>query len=266
MTSTKSSSEEFSVSTLSMKSPSPFVTTQAYRYITSGIPQYKHHSLNDHLCQQPSLLRHPGTQLTMKAIISGVAPLMLSTLCWLVTGRPLAGSKCNLTCQKTSFRQIQCQVAELNATAQGLFDSYVRHQGSPFSKDRLDALCNCTEKFPSFVNETSDTKEKLIALYKIFAFFNASLGNITKDTENHPGNKEDLLKRLRDTTATSQGLLSNLRCLLCTQYNVSHVNVTYDTVKKGDFEKKKQGCTVLRKYTTVISRAALAMGRCQQQT
>lgn len=111
------------------------------------------------------------------------------------------------------------------------------------------------------MNRTSERKEILVALYKILIFFNASLGNITKDQEDL-GPQKELLIHLKNTTSTTRGLISNLTCLLCSRYNVTRVDVIYgkSTETDGVLEKKLHGCQVLRKYRQVISRAADILG------
>ncbi|XP_044304898.1 leukemia inhibitory factor [Varanus komodoensis] len=222
--------------------------------------------------QHPSLLRHPGMQLIEKAVLAGVVSLLLAVHCRLVSGKALLRSRRSSMCQNIRpcsnqtrvLHQIQCQVASLNASAQELFEVYLKHQGNPFTnKEELNVFCQPDRSFPSFDNRTSEEKEKLIALYKICAFFNASLGNITKDQRELGNDKEDLLKLLRNTTNTTRGLLANLTCLLCAKYKVSHVDVTYGhSSGTNNFAKKQQGCQVLRKYAEVIPLVALGLGKC----
>ncbi|XP_032085263.1 leukemia inhibitory factor [Thamnophis elegans] len=144
----------------------------------------------------------------------------------------------------------------------------LRTQGHPFTeKKRLDEFCEPDQEFPSFVASLSD-KERVVNLYKIFVYFNASLDNITKDQESFDSidSKEDLLRRLRNTNNHTAGLLSNLTCLLCSKYKVNHVDVTYGNHSSTDtFEKKQKGCQILRKYTKVIRHAAQALGHCRHK-
>ncbi|XP_005427665.1 leukemia inhibitory factor [Geospiza fortis] len=153
----------------------------------------------------------------------------------------------------------QTQVAVLNATAQELFSLYLKCQGEPFSSES-DKLCNPAGIFfPAFrVNRTSERKEVMVAMYKLFAFLNASLGNITRDQEELNPMAKELLERLHNTTKTTRGLISNLTCLLCKNYNIFQVDVRYGDSSKGKsaFKKKQQGCQVLRKYVQVIGQAA----------
>lgn len=132
-------------------------------------------------------------------------------------------------------------------------------QGEPFSSES-DKLCNPGGIFfPAFhVNRTSEKKEVMVAMYKLFAFLNASLGNITRDQEELNPTAKELLDRLHNTTKTTRGLISNLTCLLCKNYNVFQVDVSYGESSKGKstFKKKQQGCQVLRKYVQVIAQAA----------
>lgn len=132
-------------------------------------------------------------------------------------------------------------------------------QGEPFSSES-EKLCNPGGIFfPAFhVNRTSEKKEVMVAMYKLFAFLNASLGNITRDQEELNPTAKELLDRLHNTTKTTRGLISNLTCLLCKNYNVFQVDVSYGESSKGKstFKKKQQGCQVLRKYVQVIAQAA----------
>ncbi|NXO28651.1 LIF factor, partial [Cisticola juncidis] len=140
-----------------------------------------------------------------------------------------------------------------------LLSSQLKCQGEPFSSES-DKLCNPAGiVFPSFrVNRTSERKEVMVAMYKLFAFLNASLGNITRDQEELNPMAKELLERLHNTTKTTRGLISNLTCLLCKNYNIFQVDVRYgDSSKnKSAFKKKQQGCQVLRKYVQVIGQAA----------
>lgn len=137
--------------------------------------------------------------------------------------------------------------------------SQLKCQGEPFSSE-ADKLCNPAGIFfPAFrVNRTSERKEVMVAMYKLFAFLNASLGNITRDQEELNPMAKELLERLHNTTKTTRGLISNLTCLLCKNYNIFQVDVRYGDSSKGKsaFKKKQQGCQVLRKYVQVIGQAA----------
>lgn len=140
-----------------------------------------------------------------------------------------------------------------------LLSSQLKCQGEPFSSE-TDKLCNPNGiVFPAFrVNRTSERKEVMVAMYKLFAFLNASLGNITRDQEELNPTAKELLDRLHNTTKTTRGLISNLTCLLCKNYNIFHVDVSYgeSSKDKSSFKKKQQGCQVLRKYVQVIAQAA----------
>lgn len=105
-----------------------------------------------------------------------------------------------------------------------------------------------------------------MALYKISAFLNASLGNISNDQRTLTHNAS-LLELLNNTTTMTRGLMSNLSCLLCSEYKVSHVNVVYgkSTGKESGFLQKQYGCQVLRWYKDVIARAAQTLGPCSMQ-
>lgn len=141
----------------------------------------------------------------------------------------------------------------------GVLSSQLKCQGEPFSSE-TDKLCNPGSVFfPAFrVNRTSERKEVMVAMYKLFAFLNASLGNITRDQEELNPTAKELLDRLHNTTKTTRGLISNLTCLLCKNYNIFQVDVSYGESSKGKstFKKKQQGCQVLRKYVQVIAQAA----------
>lgn len=214
-----------------------------------------------------------------------------------VAGRtlPVTGSGCpgHGLCLPNVQEQTRRQVVLLNTTAQDLFSLYVsgargwlgtlwgrwwkvdrgdsghegdarfssqlKCQGEPFSSES-DKLCNPSGIFfPAFrVNRTSERKEVMVAMYKLFAFLNASLGNITRDQEELNPTAKELLDQLHNTTKTTRGLISNLTCLLCKNYNIFQVDVSYgeSSKGKGTFKKKQQGCQVLRKYVQVIAQAA----------
>ncbi|KAM9625508.1 leukemia inhibitory factor isoform 1-T1 [Morphnus guianensis] len=195
----------------------------------------------------------------------GVVPFVALLL---LQRRPVAGRALLVTgpgcpghglCRSNVQEQTRRQVALLNATAQDLFSLYLKCQGEPFSSE-TDRLCNPSGVFfPAFrVNRTSERKEVMVAMYKLFAFLNASLGNITRDQEELNPTAKELLDRLHNTTKTTRGLISNLTCLLCKNYNVFQVDVSYGESSKGKsaFKKKQQGCQVLRKYVQVIAQAA----------
>ncbi|KAG8146170.1 hypothetical protein E2320_012551 [Naja naja] len=151
--------------------------------------------------------------------------------------------------------------------------------GRPVHQNSNNSMCHDVRpcKHPVFdqvrclvshLNISLSDKDRVINLYQIFVFFNASLDNITKDQESlgDVESKEDLLRRLRNTTNNTGGLLSNLTCLLCSKYKVNHVDVTYGNHSSTDsFEKKQKGCQILRKYTKVISHAAQALGHCRHK-
>ncbi|KAJ7309520.1 hypothetical protein JRQ81_007566 [Phrynocephalus forsythii] len=170
-------------------------------------------------------------------------------------------------CKRDIFGQIQCLVAQMNMTAQTLFSTYVDRQGVPFV-NHPDKFCKADRTFPAF--DRTDREKELLSLYKILVFFNASLGNITRDQENlsvDDKEKEELLRRLRNTTNMSRGLLANLTCLLCHRYKVHHVHVTYGNSSSSDtFQRKQYGCQVLRRYTELISDVAYAIGKCSRSS
>ncbi|XP_030316479.1 leukemia inhibitory factor [Calypte anna] len=201
----------------------------------------------------------------MKFVPAGVVPFVALLL---LQRRPVAGRALLVSgpgcpghglCRSTVQEQTRRQVALLNATAQDLFSLYLKCQGEPFSSDS-DKLCNPGGiVFPPFrVNRTSERKEVMVAMYKLFAFLNASLGNITRDQEELNPTAKELLDRLHNTTKTTRGLISNLTCLLCKNYNIFQVDVSYgeSSKSKSAFKKKQQGCQVLRKYVQVIAQAA----------
>uniref|UniRef100_A0A8D0HU69 Leukemia inhibitory factor n=1 Tax=Sphenodon punctatus TaxID=8508 RepID=A0A8D0HU69_SPHPU len=171
-----------------------------------------------------------------EAQISGVVPLLLALYYRCVSGKPLPVNSPSPLCNNIHsckhhhvYKQVLSQVARLNMTAQDLFNTYLTCQGAPFST-HLDDICNPNDTyFPAFaVNRTSTEKEIMVALYKVFAFLNASLGNITRDQHKLNPKAENLRNQLINTTKTTRGLISNLTCLLCsTKYNVSQVDVTY---------------------------------------
>uniref|UniRef100_A0A6J0SDM3 Leukemia inhibitory factor n=1 Tax=Pogona vitticeps TaxID=103695 RepID=A0A6J0SDM3_9SAUR len=211
-------------------------------------------------------------QLTMKATFAaGVLPLLLATFFGLLSARAFPLTEEESMCRNVSrckakvLAQIHCQIAQLNMSAHGLFTTYLDRQGEPFT-NHPDKFCKADKTFPAF--DRTDSERNLLSLYKIFAFFNASLGNITRDQENlstDDKEKEDLLRRLRNTTNMSRGLLANLTCLLCSRYKVHHVHVTYGNSSSSDiFQKKQYGCQVLKRYTEVISDAAYTMGKCSR--
>ncbi|NXE14324.1 LIF factor, partial [Lophotis ruficrista] len=196
---------------------------------------------------------------------TGVVPFVALLL---LQRRPAAGRTLLVTgsgcpghglCRSNVLEQTRRQVALLNATAQDLFSLYLKCQGEPFSSE-TDKLCNpASVDFPAFhVNRTSDRKDIMVAMYRLFAFLNASLGNITLDQEELNPTAKELLDRLHNTTKTTRGLISNLTCLLCKNYNIFQVDVSYgqSSKDKSAFKKKQQGCQVLRKYVQVIAQAA----------
>ncbi|XP_077164607.1 leukemia inhibitory factor isoform X2 [Paroedura picta] len=211
-------------------------------------------------------------QLTMNLMIAGVIPLLLALHCKLMSGKPVLMKKRSLMCHSSSqcnhhvYGQIRHQVADLNKQASALLNVYLEHQGYPFNdKQNLNDICPINASFPS-VHQTCNKKEILIDLYKIFVFFNASLGNITRDQNNFNPAVAQLIQALNNTSNAVRGLLSNLTCLLCSEYNVSHVDVTYgnssDWNKK--LQSKKQGCQVLRWYEGVVSEAASNFKECHK--
>ncbi|XP_063000430.1 leukemia inhibitory factor [Elgaria multicarinata webbii] len=203
---------------------------------------------------------------------NGVVPLLLATHCRLVSGRALLRNKRSPMCHNVRpcrdqvLDQIHCQVARLNMSAEELFEVYLKHQGHPFCHKELDRFCPPDQTFPSFDNKTSEEKDRLVSLYKIFIYFNTSLGNITRDQKVFGKDREEVLRQLSNTTNTTRGLLSNLTCLLCSKYKVKHVDVVYSNSSSTDkFLQKKQGCEELRRYKKVISQAAVSMGNCRRQ-
>ncbi|XP_039188619.1 leukemia inhibitory factor [Crotalus tigris] len=212
-------------------------------------------------------------QLSVRTLFAGIISMLLIAHCRFSSGRPLHPNRNNSMCHDVRpckhpvFDQVRCLVSRLNTSAPELFESYLRSQGPPFSeKKELDDFCEPDHAFSPFDSSLGD-KERVINLYKIFVFFNASLDNITKDQESFDGeSREDLLRRLRNTTNNTGGLLSNLTCLLCSKYKVNHVDVTYGNHSSTDsFGKKQKGCQILRKYTKVISHAAQALGHCRHK-
>ncbi|XP_053135224.1 leukemia inhibitory factor [Hemicordylus capensis] len=213
-----------------------------------------------------------------EAVLTGIVTLLLALHCRLTSGKALPMNKQSLLCQNIRHRcnkqvchNIQCQVSRLNTTAENLFNLYLKCQKYPFDdKKQLDNVCKRNNTFPHFSGIHSCGNETLVALYKIFAFFNASLVNITrnqKDLSQNTTQDNLLLKHLRTTANETRGLLSNLACLLCSQYNVTHIDVTYgkSSGKENNFEKKQEGCQVLRWYSEVVSSAARTTGKCNKQ-
>ncbi|XP_061866281.1 leukemia inhibitory factor [Colius striatus] len=206
----------------------------------------------------------------MKFVQAGVVPFVALLLLQRrpVAGRALLGTGPDCPghglCRHNVLVQTQKQLNQLNSTAQDLFSLYLKCQGEPFSSE-ANRLCNPSSIFfPAFrVNQTSDRKEVTVAMYKLFAFLNASLGNITRDQEELNPTAKELLDRLHNTTKTTRGLISNLTCLLCKNYNIFQVDVSYGESSKGKsaFKKKQQGCQVLRKYVQVIAQAAQILHR-----
>ncbi|XP_074869137.1 leukemia inhibitory factor [Carettochelys insculpta] len=201
----------------------------------------------------------------MTFIPAGAVPLLLLIHCRLAEGKALPVNTPSPMCENLHLckhnvvEQTHKLVASLNETAQRLFSVYLAFQGDAFSS-HMDEVCNAnTSYFPAFhVNRTSHKKEIMVALYRVSVFLNASLGNITRDQKELNPTAKELLEQLHNTTKTTRGLISNLTCLLCTKYSVSHVDVTYGKNSKdiGTFKKKQQGCQVLRRYVQVISQAA----------
>ncbi|KAG8455624.1 hypothetical protein GDO86_001723 [Hymenochirus boettgeri] len=163
--------------------------------------------------------------------------------------------------------QIGCQIhyklKELASEARHLFDLYVEGQG--FNRLKVDQICDIVNvHFPKFdVNNTSE-KEKMVELFQIFSYLNASVGNITKDQKELNPKKEKMLRELNKTLYGIKGILSNLSCFLCKRYHVTHVNVHYGTPSAHNkLDQKLKGCKVLKKYKHFIMEAAKTELPCQ---
>nr|XP_033811901.1 leukemia inhibitory factor [Geotrypetes seraphini] len=156
-------------------------------------------------------------------------------------------------CGNNTMQQLRSQLQILNNSAKSLYGTYVDSQGV------REEICKPTGiDFPSFHMNGTHGKPRMVELYKLFVYMNASLGNITRDQKDLNPTDKNLLMLLRNTTTTIRGVISNLTCLLCEKYKVTDVDVVYGRSTKGSntFDKKQHGCQVLRKYMRVIDKIA----------
>ncbi|XP_030074082.1 leukemia inhibitory factor [Microcaecilia unicolor] len=197
--------------------------------------------------------------LTMKFLVPGAVHFLLLCHLRLVVSRALPVNPQIPICENLGWcgnhimEQLRHQLNILNSTAKSLYETY------KYKQQFDDELCRPTDiDFPSFHMNGTHGKERMVELYKVFIYMNASLGNITRDQNDLNPEAKDLLTLLRNTTAIIRGVISNLTCLLCEKYKVTDVDVVYGRSTKGSniFNKKKQGCEVLRKYMRVIDKIA----------
>ncbi|XP_054075772.1 leukemia inhibitory factor [Rissa tridactyla] len=166
--------------------------------------------------------------------------------------------------QPPTLQQIQALVRHMAEDAQELFTFYEENQ-----RLAINNLCH-TNHPPEWLRGPVAGSGGLRGLRGTMARMSQALQDIIQHQRdlNPPGAEilrrlasthlKELLDRLHNTTKTTRGLISNLTCLLCKNYNIFQVDVSYGESSKGKstFKKKQQGCQVLRKYVQVIAQAA----------
>ncbi|XP_023415104.1 leukemia inhibitory factor-like [Loxodonta africana] len=196
--------------------------------------------------------------------LPGILSLLLVLHWEYGAGNPLPNTPDKATCitdhpcASNLMTQIKNQLEQLNSSANTLLVLYYTAQGEPFHKEE-GKLCggqNLTNFPPFHTNGTE--KDKLVEIYQIIAYFNTSLGSIIQDQKTLNPEDRNLHSQLDSIVDTLEGLLSNVFCHLCNEYQVGQVDVYYSpyTSAKDIFKKKKLGCQLLGKYEQVIAELA----------
>ncbi|KAM9622448.1 leukemia inhibitory factor-like [Trichechus inunguis] len=132
-------------------------------------------------------------------------------------------------------------------------------QGEPLPK-YVDRLCGDDfMSFPPF-HANGAEKDKLMELYHVMAYFYLFLDDVMKCQKTLNPNDQKLHSKLDSTVDTVRGLLSNVLCRLCDNYNVRLTDVIngLNTSEEDVFQKKRLGCQLLFKYKQVIAELAQA--------
>ncbi|KAM9622449.1 leukemia inhibitory factor-like [Trichechus inunguis] len=165
----------------------------------------------------------------------------------------------NRPCSSNLMTQVKNQLEQLNSSANPLFVAYYTAQGEPFTK-YVDRLCRKDlMSFPPF-HANSTEKDKLVELYRVMAYFHLSLHDVMKCQKTLNPKDQNLHSKLNSTADTFRGLLSNVLCRLCDNYNVRLTDMIngLNTSEEDVFQKKRLGCQLLFKYKQVIAELAQA--------
>ncbi|KAM9622450.1 leukemia inhibitory factor-like [Trichechus inunguis] len=165
----------------------------------------------------------------------------------------------NRPCSSNLMTQVKNQLEQLNSSANPLFVAYYTAQGEPFTK-YVDRLCRKDlMSFPPF-HANSTEKDKLVELYRVMAYFHLSLHDVMKCQKTLNPKDQNLHSKLNSTADTFRGVLSNVLCRLCDNYNVRLTDMIngLNTSEEDVFQKKRLGCQLLFKYKQVIAELAQA--------